>query len=300
MKLDSPALRKPRRVMLFVPGNDERKIQKALSLEVDAVILDLEDGVAHSQKEQARQTVKDTLKVVNKQNIRSSTEIWVRVNPDYTQQINDLSTIDINLSGYILPKAENTEKISKFTTMLSKEESRLDVQVGTIKIITIIESAAGLINLPQLIKSNHTHTIGYAFGTADYTSDIGAIRTPEGTETLYARSHVVAHAAAYGFQVIDTPYFDLTDEEGLRTEAAFGKQLGFTGKFAIHPKQINPIIEAFSPSKTEIADAHALIEAFNVHQREGKGAFAYKGQMVDMPMIRAARRILNQAGEDVD
>jgi len=134
------------------------------------------------------------------------------------------------------------------------------------------------------------------FGAEDYTSSIGAQRTRSGMEILYARSAVVAHAAAANLQAIDTLFADLEDMEGLQADAAFARQLGFTGKLAIHPKQVPIIQAAFTPSEAEIASAERLLAAYKANQAAGIGVFAHEGKMVDMPMIRAAQDILRRAG----
>jgi citrate lyase beta subunit len=133
------------------------------------------------------------------------------------------------------------------------------------------------------------------FGADDLVADLGAIRSAEGAEVHYARSAVVIHAAAFGLQAIDTPYMKLDDLAGLRVEARNAMCMGFTGKLAIHPTQIAPIIEAFTPSDDEIAEAQRLLDAYSAHWSRGVGVFVFEGKMVDMPMIRAAKHILARA-----
>lgn len=291
-----------RRAMLFMPGDDERKIRKGAALDVDAVILDLEDSVAYSQKVKARQIVRQTL--TDREIDFGATEKWVRVNN--TSQDHDLNMLQEDIRstaigrpvGYVIPKAQSPHRVFQIERYLRKVEKQLAVEVRTLKLIIIIESALGVVNLKDLLNATEGRIVAIAFGAADFTSSIGAIRTREGVESLYARSKVVTHAAAYGLQAIDTPYFDLDDEEGLIEDVRFGRQLGFTGKLAIHPKQLGPIVTTLLPTMDEIANARRLIEAHTAHQRNGIGVFAYEGQMVDMPMIRAAQRVLQLAGDD--
>ena len=124
---------------------------------------------------------------------------------------------------------------------------------------------------------------------------MGAVRTPDGWEGFYARSAVVLHAKAYGLQAIDTPYIHLNDENRLIAETEQALYMGYTGKLAIHPKQVAPIQNTFTPSSDEIAQAQALIAAHDAHQAAGAGVFQLEGKMIDMPMIRAAEAVLARA-----
>lgn len=289
-------LNKLLRVMLFMPGDDERKIRKSAELDVDAVIFDLEDGITYSHKSLAIKTIIETAK--REQPKKKKPQAWIRVSHECTKDLEE--TITVQPNGYIIPKAESITQIIDFTTTLNKIEKTQNIPQNQTKVIPIIESSLGLQNLQNLLNVRQERIIGYAFGNADYTSNIGAQRTEEGLETLYARTKLIAEVASRGLQIIDTPYFDLKNENGLRREATKSKQLGFTGKFAIHPKQIQPIIEEFSPTDQEIRYAQAIIRAYQEHIKIGKGVFEFNGQMIDMPMIRAAQRTLLQAGIQPD
>jgi len=133
------------------------------------------------------------------------------------------------------------------------------------------------------------------FGAEDLAGDIGAIRTPDGMEVLYARSSVVLHAKAFGLQAIDTPFVQLNDEPGLIAQTTQALQMGYTGKLAIHPKQVKQIQQVFTPRADEIAHAQLLIGAHDAQQAAGTGAFEYGGKMIDMPMIRAAETVIERA-----
>ncbi len=133
------------------------------------------------------------------------------------------------------------------------------------------------------------------FGAEDFAHDIGAIRTVEAVEMLTARSLLVMHAAAFGLQAIDMVTVDFHDLERVRREARRGAELGYTGKQIIHPAQVEPVQDAFTPSAEEIERARALLAAFEQHQRRGAGAFAVDGQMVDKPVIRQAENLLARA-----
>jgi citrate lyase beta subunit len=135
------------------------------------------------------------------------------------------------------------------------------------------------------------------FGAEDLAGDMGAIRTPDGWEGFYARSAVVLHAKAFGLQAIDTPFVHLGegDADALIAETEQARYMGYDGKLAIHPKQVEPIQRIFTPTADEIAQAQALIAAYEAHQAQGTGVFSLGGKMIDMPMIRAAQAVIAKA-----
>ena len=137
---------------------------------------------------------------------------------------------------------------------------------------------------------------GLIFGAEDLAGDVGSIRTLAAWEVFYARSAVVTAAAAYHLQAFDMIFADFNDAAGLEEESRFARQLGYTGKTCIHPSQTPIIDRAFSPTAAEVARAQRLVEAFAAQQAAGAGAFTFEGKMVDMPMLRAAQRILTRAG----
>jgi citrate lyase beta subunit len=156
-----------------------------------------------------------------------------------------------------------------------------------------VESARGFLNLAQIAA--HPRLDGIIFGGEDFAASIGAIRTPEAIELLYARSALVTACAAYGLQSIDIFTIEFREPERARQDALFGAQLGFTGKQIIHPNQVAPVQAAFTPSEAMITQAKRLVEAFEAHQAQGKGAFALDGLMIDMPRLIAAQGVLERA-----
>jgi citrate lyase beta subunit len=136
---------------------------------------------------------------------------------------------------------------------------------------------------------------GLIFGAEDLTGDLGAVRTIYGHEVAYARAAVVVHAKAFGLQAIDSVYTALDDVDGLTADTRYILEMGYTGKLAVHPRQVAPIQAAFTPGEAEIAAAQRVIDAFNEHQAAGAGVFALDGRMVDMPMVRAAQAVLDRA-----
>ncbi len=286
-----------RRALLFMPGDDRRKIEKGAALEVDAVIMDLEDGVALNRKAAARETVAAALREVD----FGTTERLVRINPvDSVFYLDDLSmTLDaqpdgVHPDGIVLPKAESAEAIRAVDAWLTAAETERGWTANTIALLAIIETAPGVVNLKEIAASS-PRLQALIFGAEDLAGDMGAVRTPDGWEGFYARSAVVLHAKAFGLQAIDTPFVHLDDEHGLIAETEQALYMGYTGKLAIHPKQVAPIQQTFTPSTTEIERAQALIAAHTEQQAAGTGVFQLEGKMVDMPMIRAAEAVIARA-----
>lgn len=280
-----------RRALLFMPGDDRRKIEKAATLGVDSVIMDLEDGVAFSQKHTARATIAAALREVD----FGTTERLVRINPASTGGLDDLAaTISSHPSGYVIPKVESAQQIAEIAEFITQAEHTHGWPENTIRLLALIETARGVVNLRDLTA--HPRLDALIFGAEDLAGDIGAKRTPDGWEVFYGRSAVVIHAKAAGLQAIDTVYVHLDNLTGLVTDSEQAVTMGFTGKLAIHPRQVAPIQQAFSPTAEEIERAKRLINTYQQHQAAGAGVFVVDGKMIDMPMIRAAQTILIRAG----
>ncbi len=281
-----------RRSLLFMPGDSMRKIKKAIQLPADSIIMDLEDGVAVSQKDVARQTVVEALETLD----FGSRERLVRINAvDTPWATEDLvATMAGRPDGYVLPKIESADQVRFVSRALAQLERDQELPEGTIRLLAVIETARGIVNLREIAQADD-RLQGLMFGAEDLASDIGAQRTREGWEVFYARSAVVTVAAAFNMQAIDMVFVDLADTDGLAAECRFARQLGYSGKMAIHPRQVPVINEAFSPSLEEVERAAQLLQAFEERQKEGAGVFEWEGKMVDMPIVRAAQRILAQA-----
>ncbi|MEW5960088.1 MAG: CoA ester lyase [Chloroflexota bacterium] len=289
--------RSPRRSLLFMPGDSVRKISKAARLDVDSLIMDLEDGVALNRKDEARQTVVEALRTLD----FGHRERLVRLNPPPRDasatglSMDDLQvTIDGRPDGYVIPKVERPEQVQVVSRYLDEIEKERGWPPQAIRLLALIETAQGVMNLKEIAQAGQ-RLEALLFGAEDLAGDIGARRSRAGWEVFYARSAVVTAAAAYGLQAIDTPFIDLTDLQGLEEECLLARQLGYRGKMAIHPRQIEIINRIFTPSAGEIEQARRLLQAYADHQAAGVGAFEFEGKMVDMPMVRAAERILEKA-----
>jgi citrate lyase beta subunit len=279
--------------LLFMPGDDIRKIEKGATVGAAAVVMDLEDGVALNRKQAARETTRRALTTV----AFGRTARLVRLNAITSGLLDDdlAQTIEGQPDGYVLPKVESAETIRRVSNQLENSERARGWLVGGIGLWAVIETARGVMKLDE-IASADARLVALALGSEDLAGDVGATRTREGWEIFYARSAVVTAAAAYGLQALDTVFVDLSDLDGLRAEAQFALQLGYTGKLAIHPKQVAVINEVFTPSAAEVARAQQLMRVFEEQQQQGAGAFAFAGRMVDMPMVRAAQKVLRRVG----
>ncbi|XP_068186041.1 citramalyl-CoA lyase, mitochondrial isoform X2 [Antennarius striatus] len=255
----------PRRAVLYCPGNDERKLRKLASLDVDCAVLDCEDGVALSKKTEARETIPRMLVELD----LGRTEKCVRVN----SVSSGLAEADLQviLQGALLPPA----------IMLPKVEEVTEVQWGVCEEIRRLAPQAGLLH------------DGVVFGSDDFCASIGATRTEGAGELLYARQKVVVTSKAFGLQAIDLVHIDYKDLGGLRRQAREGALMGFTGKQVIHPGQVQVVQEEFSPHPQRVQWATELIAAFEQHQKEGKGAFTFRGVMIDLPALKQAQNIIS-------
>lgn len=291
---------RPRRAVLFMPGDDEHKVAKGAGLGVDSVAMDLEDGVAPRRKEAARESV---LRILQDDSVDFGwTERLVRVNAAASGlQMDDIDvTVKGRPDGYIIPKVESALDIHIVSQRLLEAEHALGVEPGSMRLLALIETAMGVVNLREIAGLGDPRLVALMFGAADLAASIGAVRTEGEDEVFYARSAVVTHAAAFDLQAIDTPYFLLNDDVGLRATAMRAMEMGYVGKIAIHPSQVMPIMQVFTPGSEEVDYAEQLIEAYREHVDQSRGVFEFEGKMIDQPMITAAERVLARAGMLVD
>lgn len=281
-----------RRALLYVPGNDLRKTEKAVTLKADNICLDLEDGVAANRKAQARIAVRQSLQTLHFGNA----ERLARINSIGSGlELDDLSEVLLGKpDGIVIPKVAYPEQVRWVSRQVAAVESAHGWEIGSISLFAMIESARGVLNVAQIAGAD-TRLQALIFGAEDYAADVGAIRTRNGAEVHYARSVVVAAAAAYGLDAIDLVFLDFKDIDGLLTEARRGAELGYVGMQVIHPDQIAPVQGVFTPDDAAIARAQRILQASVEHQASGSGAFALDGKMIDMPIIKAAERVLSRA-----
>jgi citrate lyase beta subunit len=281
-----------RRALLYVPGSDWHKMEKAAASGADSVCLDLEDGVAANRKSEARELV---VRALNELEFGKS-ERLVRIN----RVDSDLAESDLKAvlaerpDGIVLPKVASGDQVRTISARIGLAEQAQKLAKNSIALLAQIESAIGLVNIKEIAGADE-RLDALIFGGEDFAGDVGAKRTTEGSEVFYARSSVVAHAAAFGLMAIDMLWIDFKDHAGLKRMAEQGAGLGFSGTQIIHPDQIKPAQLAFTPTAREIEAAKRLVDAFEQNSKEGRGAFALDGKMVDMPMLVSARRVLARA-----
>lgn len=283
---------RPRRTFLYTPGDDLKKIQKASSLDADCVCLDIEDGVAYNRKEAARETIAGALSTLD----FGRSERLVRINPvgSGLEYLDLEAVLPGRPDGIVIPKVHSAGQIAWADHQISAFEKNNNLPENSIKLIPIIETALGIVNLRD-ISSSSPRLTALIFGAEDLAGEIGAQRSPEGIEIFFARSAVRIFSAAFDLQAIDMVFINIQDLEGLRKEALEGAHLGFDGKQIIHPNQIPIVKEAFTPKRDEIARAVAIISEYERHQKSGSGVFVLDGKMVDAPLIKSARRLLEKA-----
>jgi len=280
-----------RRALLYMPGDDWKKITKALTLGVDCICMDMEDGVAASRKAEARATIVRALQELD----FGKSEKLARINAVGSGWEKDdiAAVLPYRPDGIVVPKVESLEQIRWADDLIAGAELKYGWPLNSIRMLAGVETAKGILNLKEI--ASHPRLDAIIFGGEDFAASVGARRTREATELLYARQAVVVACAAFGLQAIDIVYIDFKDTEGLRREAEQGAGFGFSGKQVIHPNQVQVTQEAFTPSDEAIAEAKRIVEAFEAGQREGKGAFALDGKMIDMPLLKHAQKVLERA-----
>lgn len=276
------------RSMLFAPANDLRKVGKALMLNVDGTVLDLEDAVALSEKTNARNALKEALSLPRRG------DVFIRVNSVQTEFILSdlLAAVTEGVKGLVVAKSESAEEIRQVDWLIGKIEKERGLTEGSMEIIPFIESANAIVNAFS-IASSSPRVSRMFFGGVDYVLDIGTTFSKGGTELFYARSQLVVASRAAGIEPpIDTVYPDFKDIEGLVADAKAVRQMGFQGKLAIHPGQIEPLNEVFTPTPEEISWAEKIVAVFDEEEAKGQAVFQVDGKMIEYPIANRARRII--------
>jgi citrate lyase beta subunit len=275
-----------------MPGDDRRKIEKATTLGVDCICMDMEDGVAITRKAEARAVTAQAMKELD----FGSAERCIRINSFGSgfEKFDLAAAVATNPDAIVVPKVETAEQVRSISEYIEMYELSSKMDLGSIRMLVGVETAKGILNLGEIAASDR-RLEAIIFGAEDFAASVGATRTREATEVLYARSAVVTACAAHELQAIDMVYIDFRDTEGLRAEAQQGARLGFSGKQIIHPNQVEPVQAAFTPSDDAIEYAQRVVRAFSASQKEGKGAFALDGKMIDMPLLKNAQKVLDRA-----
>lgn len=281
------------RSLLFVPGHRREMIGKAAAAGADAIILDLEDGVAPGEKEAARRTVAAALDG----SLPEHLVVFVRVNSTGSGLLDaDLrDAARARMDGVCLPKCDGPADIQSLAARLLNVEDRLGLPRGRLRILALVETARGVLQAPAAARES-PRVWGLVFGAEDFTADAGLPRTREGTELGAARTAVGLAASAAGVEAIDGIFADFRDEPGLAADTAEARRLGYTGKTVIHPAQIAPVHRVLAPAAAEVAKARRIVDAFARAEAAGSGIVVVDGAMVDRPVAVRAQRVLARAG----
>jgi citrate lyase subunit beta / citryl-CoA lyase len=278
-----------RRSRLYLPGNEPKFFINAGLHSPDAIILDLEDSVAHSEKDAAQLLVRNALRSVD----FYGAERMVRIN-QMPLGLNDLKYIVPHYVNVILiPKCESADQIVELEQEVHRLKRLHKIQCE-IYYMPILESALGIIKAYEIASASR-HNCSLAIGLEDYTADLGIQRTNEGRESFFARSMVINAAKAAGIQAIDTVFSDVADMEGLRQSVIEAKSLGFEGKGCIHPRQVQVVHEAFAPTKEEVEKAMKIVLAYEDAESKGLGVVSLGTKMIDAPVVKRAQKTMELA-----
>ena len=283
--------------MLYIPGNNPAMLQQGGVYGADSLLLDLEDAVAINQKDAARILVRNILKQIN----FYEAEICVRVNHiDTPFGMEDLEEIvPLQPDAIRFPKTETPEELERLIKIIEDIEDKHGLPHDKMTLHVMIETALGVQNVFDIAKlSKRVDAI--TIGGQDLTADMNISNTRDGSGIDLARKMIVMAAKANKIDAIDTVFVDINDDEGLRKETEYSKNIGFTGKAVINPRQIDIIHEVYQPTQEEIRKAYKIIVAFKKNKEAGIGVFSVDGKMVDAPVMTRAAYVLELANIKYD
>jgi len=283
------------RSWMFVPGHRQRMIDKAFGLNADAIMLDIEDGVAPNEKDAARKNIAESL---GREKAPGSPARYVRINAiGHARMDADLeAVIRPGLEGLVCPKVDTPDEVRKIDAILNDKEPKNNLKKSSVKLLIAIESPRGLLNAPA-IAATSPRVAGLLFGAEDFGREIGlpTVREGEARDLIHARSSMVIAAASSHVQAVDGVWVDLNDSQGLSGFARQSRQLGFSGMSCIHPSQVDAINTTFSPTAEEIDYCRKVLQAFEEANARGDGSIAFGGQLIDRPIVERARRTIDMA-----
>ena len=281
-----------RRALMYVPGSEEHKLEKAASLGIDGVILDLEDGVAFNRKDEARGIIRQALENIN----YGRTERLVRIIPVSSgrAEADLLAVLPGRPDGVVIPKADSAQIVHTVNEIITQAEKEQGWKEGGIALALLIETATAFIHLAEICQASRRMQL-LIFGAEDLCADTGIIRTVEARELLYARSALVMNAAAFGLQAIDMVQIHYRDNDLLEKVCQEALELGFSGKTVVHPSQIETVQRIFTPDERQVSYARSVVEGAKDAQIAGSGVFTLDGKLVDLPVVKRAESILARA-----
>ena len=279
------------RTYLFTPGNHPRRVEKALGLDTDVVILDLEDAVAVAEKVATRDIVLETLAEPR------DVAVFVRVNAyDTTFCYGDIcAVVRPELDGIMLPKLESVEDLKSVEWLIANLERERGMEVGSIDLLPIIETAKGVANIRDMVQAG-SRVKRFAFGAGDYTRDLGMDWSVSESELLPIRSEMVLASRLGGLEPpIDTVFIHIKDHEAFAASCETPRALGFQGKLCIHPDQVDPANAAFTPTKDTVAWSQKIVATFEEAEKVGVASIQVDGYFVDYPIVEKAQRTVDLA-----
>jgi citrate lyase beta subunit len=285
-----------RRALLYMPGDNWKMITKSITLGVDSICMDMEDGTAVNKKAEARATIARALQELD----FGASEKLARINSVGSGWEKDdiEAVLPYKPDGIVIPKVESFEQVEWASRIIEDAELKNGWPVNSIRVLIGVETAKGILNLKEIAA--HPRLDAVIFGGEDFAASIGATRTTDAIELLYARQAVIVACTAFDLQPLDIVTIDYKDLDALKLESEFGARLGFSGKQVIHPHQVPVVQAAFTPSAEAISYAKRIVETFEASQKEGKGAYSLDGKMIDMPLLKNAQKVLARAGQKTE
>ena len=280
------------RSLLFIPANKENMLAKAESCQPDVLVPDLEDSIPDGEKDMARETIADWLPRLAAHNAR----LMPRINSIQTEwfELDVAAVVAPGVWGISIGKVNSAADISTICSTLTRAEQEAGLEIRRLHLIPWIESALAIVHCHEICMASD-RIAAVAFGGEDYTTDMGIERLDDESNLLYARSTICNAAQAAGVLALDTPYLQFRNDDGLRASSLAAKRLGFNGRFAIHPAQIETINTCFLPTDAEIEQAQRIIAAFEAAERQGSGSTSLDGQVIDVPIVKRARALVAEA-----
>ncbi|NMA70153.1 MAG: CoA ester lyase [Desulfitobacterium sp.] len=283
------------RSVMYIPGNNPKMIAKAPEIPADIITFDLEDAVPPSEKEAARQLVKENLAV----GAQGGAQVFVRINNWETNMTNDdlEAIVWPGLDGVTLAKVGCADDVKRLEWKLEELELRRGMEVGTVKISMLLETAKGIANAEECCLASERN-VNAIFGAVDYCRDMRVKITNEAVEQQYGRAKVAVACRAAGIVAIDAPFVDYKNIEAFERNVAEGKQMGYEGRMIIHPGQVEPSNRLYAPDPADVEWAKDVVKVFEEEGlAKGKAAVSLNGKMVDTPVYLNAKDILAAQAE---
>jgi citrate lyase subunit beta/citryl-CoA lyase len=279
------------RSLLFIPGNQDNMLAKAAGLAADAIVPDMEDSVPDAEKAAARKLIAEWLPRLAAQDA----VLMPRVNALATEWFEDdiAAAVAPGVDGLTIGKVDSAADIAAVAAAMERAERGAGLAAGRLCLIPWLESARAILNCYEICAASE-RIVAVAFGGEDYTNDMSIERLDDESNTAYARAAICNAARAAGVLALDTPFFRFRDDEALRASSLAAKRIGFRGRFAIHPAQIESINACFSPSAAEVDEARRIVAAFERAKSQGRGSTSLDGRVIDVPVVKRARALLDR------